>query len=212
MRWDDVVKWLAGIAGALAGLLGEWNVFLTVLAIMMVLDYVTGLIVAWRGKSPKSETGGVSSKVGFDGLIKKAFIMVVVLVATLLDTAIGNATHVFQMAAVMYYIANEGISILENTALMGVQYPKFVIKALETMREKNDGQAPEDRGNTVRDTGELADETSTFDNDSGIFADETDNSADDPGNSDDEAGDNIVNIYRRIYHREDKPPGEGDEM
>ena len=138
MSWDKVTKALAGAAGAIAGLLGEWNVLLTVLAIMMVLDYLTGLVVAWRGKSPKTETGGVSSRAGFDGLIRKAFIMVVVLVATLLDTAIGNQARVFQTAATTYYIANEGISILENTALMGVVYPAFVMRALETLRQKSD--------------------------------------------------------------------------
>ena len=146
MTWDKILKWLAGAAGAVAGLLGEWNVLLTILAIMMVLDYLTGLIVAWRGRSPKTETGGVSSKAGFDGLIRKGFIMVVVLVATLLDTAIGNAARVFQTAATTYYIANEGISILENTALMGVQYPAFVRKALEALREKADKEdKPPDR-------------------------------------------------------------------
>ena len=140
MTWERVVKTLAGIAGAIAGLLGEWNVLLTILAIMMLTDYVTGLVCAWRGRSPKTQGGGVSSRVGFDGLIRKAFIMVVVLVATLLDTAIGNTTRVFQTAATMYYIANEGISILENTSLMGVPYPAFVRNALENMREKNDSQ------------------------------------------------------------------------
>ena len=138
MSWDKVTKALAAAAGAIAGLLGEWNVLLTVLAIMMVLDYLTGLVVAWRGKSPKTETGGVASRAGFDGLIRKAFIMVVVLVATLLDTAIGNQARVFQTAATTYYIANEGISILENTALMGVVYPAFVMRALEALREKSD--------------------------------------------------------------------------
>ncbi len=138
MAWDRITKWLAGIAGAVAGLLGEWNVLLTILAIMMVLDYLTGLIVAWRGRSPKTEGGGVSSKAGFDGLIRKFFIMVVVLIATLLDTAVGSTARVFQTAATTYYIANEGISILENTALMGVHYPAFVRKALESLREKSD--------------------------------------------------------------------------
>ena len=138
MSWDKIAKVIAGAAGAVAGLLGEWNVMLTILGIFMLLDYVTGLIVAWRGRSPKSEGGGVSSRVGFDGLIKKFFIMVVVLVATLLDRVIGTSAAVFQTAATMYYIANEGISILENTALMGVVYPKFVMRALETMRETND--------------------------------------------------------------------------
>lgn len=138
MTWDNITKALAAAVGAAAGLLGEWNVALTCLAVLMVCDYVTGLIVAWRGKSPKTETGGVSSKAGFDGLIRKFFIMVVILVATLLDVAIGNSTRVFQTAATMYYIANEGISILENTALMGVRYPSFIVKALEALRDKSD--------------------------------------------------------------------------
>ena len=136
--WDRFVKGLAAVAGAVAGMLGEWNTLLTILALLMLIDYTTGLIVAWRGKSPKTESGGVSSRAGFDGLIRKFFIMVVVLVATLLDIAIGNSMYVFQTAATMYYIANEGISILENTALMGVKYPGFIIRALEAMRDKND--------------------------------------------------------------------------
>ena len=70
MRWDNITKAIAAAAGAVAGLLGEWNVLLTILAWFMGLDYLTGLIVAWRGRSPKSETGGVSSKAGFDGLIR----------------------------------------------------------------------------------------------------------------------------------------------
>lgn len=138
MRWDDFTKTLAGAVGALAGLMGPWNALMTVLALFMGIDYLTGLIVAWRGRSPKTETGGVSSRAGFDGLIRKAFILVVVLVATLLDAAIGNAARVFQTAATMYYIANEGISILENTALMGVKYPRFILRALEAIREQSD--------------------------------------------------------------------------
>lgn len=138
MTWDKIVKMLAGIAGAIAGMLGEWDVMLTVLACFMVIDYVTGVAVAWRKKSPKSENGGVSSKAGYDGLVKKFFICVMVLVAALLDTALGNTTHVFRLAAAMYYTANEGISILENTALMGVPYPSFILNALEAMREKGD--------------------------------------------------------------------------
>ena len=135
MTWDKITKALAAACGAVAGLLGEWSALLTVLALFMGIDYLTGLIVAWRGRSPKTETGGVSSRAGFDGLIRKFFIMVVVLVATLLDAAIGSAARVFQTAATMYYIANEGISILENTALMGVKYPAAVRNALEAMRE-----------------------------------------------------------------------------
>lgn len=210
MKWDDIAKTMAGIAGAIAGLLGEWNVLLTILAVMMVLDYATGVIVAWRGKSPKTKTGGVSSSVSFDGLIKKAFIMVVVLIATLLDTAIGNTTRVFQMAATMYYIANEGISVLENTALMGVVYPRFIMKALEAMREKNDSL---DHGNVVREAGEFSDKTGISDADSDNSADETGTFDNDSGISDDNtsafADDSDIAI-NHLLHRKDKPPGEGD--
>ena len=58
--------------------------------------------------------------------------------ATLLDRAIGNSASVFQTAATTYYIANEGISILENTSLMGVKYPAFILRALEALREQGD--------------------------------------------------------------------------
>ena len=138
MSWDKMTKLLAGAAGVAAGLLGRWDMSLNILAAMMAIDYLTGLLCAWRGRSPKTEGGGVSSRAGFDGLVKKAFIMVVVLVAALLDAAVGSESAVFQTAATLYYIANEGISILENTSLMGVPYPKFVRGALEALREKGD--------------------------------------------------------------------------
>lgn len=132
--WDRMTKIAAALAGAAAGLLGEWNVLLTVLAWMMVIDYLTGLICAWRGRSPKTEGGGVSSKAGFDGLARKGLIILIVLMATLLDRAIGSGSALFQTAAAGYYIANEGISILENSALMGVPYPKAIVDALEGLK------------------------------------------------------------------------------
>ena len=141
---EQIVKRGAAAIGAIAGLFGGWNELMTVLAVLMALDYATGLIAAWRGKSPKTDGGGVSSKAGFDGLIRKALIMAVVLLATLLDTAAGNSARVFQTAATTYYIANEGISILENTALMGVTYPKFVMNALEALKQKGDGNDRDD--------------------------------------------------------------------
>ena len=79
----------------------------------MGIDYASGLIVAACGRSPKTEAGGLSSKAGFVGLARKGFIMLIVLLATLLDRAVGNQAMVFQSAATCYYIANEGLSILE---------------------------------------------------------------------------------------------------
>ena len=144
MTWDKIIKFLAGVAGAIAGLFGEWTVTLTILVAVMMIDYITGWIVAWCGKSPKTESGGLSSKVGFVGIAKKGFIMLLVLLATLLDRAIGNEAMVFQSSLVFYYIANEGLSILENAALMGVKFPEKLRKALEALREKED--EPPDKG------------------------------------------------------------------
>lgn len=147
MIWNKITKGVFAVGGAIAGIFGGWNTMLTLLAMVMVLDYVSGLMVAWSGKSPKSETGGVSSRVGFIGLVKKAFILLVVLLATLIDRVIGNETMIFQTAAAFYYFANEGISILENAALLGVPFPAKIKGALEELRDEqtsvdksNDGE------------------------------------------------------------------------
>ena len=123
--WDKITKAAGAMIGAAAGLLGGWNVMLTVLAWMMCIDY---------GRSPKTEGGGVSSKAGFDGLARKGLMILIVLMATLLDRAVGSGNALFQTAACGYYIANEGISILENSALMGVPYPKAIAEALEQLQ------------------------------------------------------------------------------
>lgn len=135
---EKIVKWLFAVCGAVAGLYGEWNTALTILAIMMAVDYLTGIMVALSGRSPKTEGGGLSSKIGFIGLAKKGFIMLIVLVATLLDRAVGNTTMIFQTAAVFYYIANEGLSILENADLMGVPFPEFIRKRMEEIKEEKE--------------------------------------------------------------------------
>ena len=146
MSWDKIVKALAAVAGAIAGLFGQWNTMLTILVVVMAIDYISGWIVAACGRSPKTEGGGLSSKVGFVGIAKKAFIMLLILLATMLDRAIGNGTTVFQSSLVLYYIANEGLSILENAALLGVRFPDKLKRALETMREKEEEPPDEAEG------------------------------------------------------------------
>ena len=138
MTWDKILKVLAAVTGAICGLFGEWSTMLTILVVVMTTDYISGWIVAWCGKSPKTENGGLSSKIGFIGIAKKAFIMILVLLATLLDRVVGGDTAVFQSALVLYYIANEGLSILENAALLGVKFPAKIKRALETMQEQED--------------------------------------------------------------------------
>lgn len=141
--WDKVVKMLCAAAGAIAGIFGGWNTLLTLLACAMAMDYVSGLMVAMLGKSPKTDGGGIDSKVGFIGLAKKGFIIMIVLLATLLDGALGTDKLVFQTATVCYYIANEGISIIENAGLIGIPVPPIIQKAMEQLKQRGDGDTPE---------------------------------------------------------------------
>ncbi len=93
--WEKVVKVLAAIGGAIAGALGGWNWLMIVLLAVMVADYLSGVVVAWMGKSLKTEYGGLSSKVGAVGLAKKGLMMLVVLVSALLDRAVGDKVEYF---------------------------------------------------------------------------------------------------------------------
>lgn len=154
--WEKGIKLLAAGLGVIAGFFGEWSAALTILVVMMAVDYLTGVLLAVTGRSPKTEGGGLSSKVGFIGLAKKGFIMLIVLIATLLDKAIGNTAMVFQTATVFYYIANEGLSILENADLMDVPFPAFIRQRLETMREERD--KPPDAAGAPSDTGSAGDD------------------------------------------------------
>lgn len=136
---EKIIKITCAAAGAIAGFYGQWTTALKILLVMMTVDYISGVLVAVSGKSQKTEGGGLSSKIGFIGLAKKGFIMLIVVVATMLDRALGNEAMIFQTATVFYYIANEGLSILENADLIGIPFPAFIRKHLETMREsKND--------------------------------------------------------------------------
>ena len=141
--WDKIVKTMAAAAGAVVGWWAGLGVMPQVLAVVMVIDYITGLMCACKGVSTKTQSGHISSKAGFDGLIKKAEIILVVLLAVQIDTAIG--TNAIAAAAMCFYIANEGVSILENTALLGVPYPAALMNALETMKQKGEDKKDEEK-------------------------------------------------------------------
>lgn len=134
--WKHVLRVAGALGGAISGVLGGWDSLLAVLCGMMVADYISGVIVAAMGKSQKTEYGGLSSKVGWIGLAKKGMMMLVVLVATLLDNALGMEA-MCRDTACWFYVANEGISLIENLNLMGVPFPA---KIKEMLGEKADPQ------------------------------------------------------------------------
>jgi len=136
MSWDKILKTLAAIGGAIAGLFGGWDIMLKVLVVVMVIDYITGWIVAILGNSVKTETGHLDSNIAWKGLLKKGLALLVVLLGALLDKAVGQS--VFRNMIVWFYIANEGLSILENLALAGVPFPTGMKNLLEQMKSKSD--------------------------------------------------------------------------
>lgn len=125
------------IGGAVASAFGGWNAAMMTLIALMAVDYLTGLMVAGIfHKSPKSEGGALESKAGWKGLCRKGVTLLVVLVAAQLDRAIG--TQFIRDAAVIGYIANETLSIIENAGLMGVPVPAAVKKGIELLKKKED--------------------------------------------------------------------------
>lgn len=126
-----------GIVGAMfTSLFGGWNEAIAALLIFMAVDYITGLIVAGFFKnSDKTNSGGLSSAVGIKGLFRKGGMLLVVLVAYQLDRVIGS-TFV-RDTAVIAFIANETISIIENAGLMGVPIPRVIKKAIDVLKEKS---------------------------------------------------------------------------
>ena len=138
--WDKIVKALAAAGGAILSFFSGMPPLIWILLAIMTLDYITGILCGLMGKSPKTEHGGLSSSAAFRGILKKVLILIVVLVAALLDHAVTLGAGV-DFAAVtgatcLWFIASEGISIIENAAAMGVKIPAILRKALELMRDK----------------------------------------------------------------------------
>lgn len=142
--WDKAIKVAAAIAGAISGIFGGWDSLMTALLAFLIVDYLSGIIVAWMGKSLKTQCGGLSSKVGAVGLAKKGLMLMVVLIGALLDQAISVDGHMFRDAVCWFYMANEGISIMENLALAGVPFPDKLMRLLG-IREKTKAENERDK-------------------------------------------------------------------
>ena len=137
-----------GIAGSIvASLFGGWTASLTTLLIFMGIDYVSGLIVAGVfHKSPKTETGALESRAGLKGLIRKSTMLLFVLVAHRLDMAIG--ANYIRDAVCITFIANELISIVENTGLMGVPIPAIITNAIDILKKKSEEKSGKETTDT----------------------------------------------------------------
>lgn len=134
----DVLSTVGGLfGGVIAMTFGGWSEGLTTLLILMIVDYLSGLVVAGLFRaSPKTETGGLGSRAGWKGLARKVATLLIVMVAYRIDVALG--INYLMNAAVIGFILNELISLVENAGLMGIPMPKAITKAIDILTTKAD--------------------------------------------------------------------------
>ena len=128
----DAMKmtWTA-LGGALGAVLGGLDGFIMTLTIFVVVDYVTGVLVAITRHK-------LSSEIGFKGIAKKIAIFCLVAVASLIDANIIKEGNAIRMSVIFFYISNEGISILENVSSLGLPVPNKLKAVLEQLKEEEE--------------------------------------------------------------------------
>lgn len=110
--------------------LGGLDIALKSLLIMIIIDYLTGVLSAIYNKK-------VNSKIGFKGIIKKFSYLFIIALSVIIDNVLGQ-TGTIRTLVIYFFVANDGISILENVAEMGVPLPQKLIDTLEQLKKKGD--------------------------------------------------------------------------
>lgn len=130
---ENVLTWIkaafALLGGAITAFLGGWDLALQVLVLFVVLDYLVGLIAAWTEKA-------LDSRIGFRGIAKKILLFVPIAICYALDQVLGQ--EILRSLAIFFYIANEGLSIIENLGRAGVPVPDALGDALKQMKQKGE--------------------------------------------------------------------------
>ena len=159
---EKITQALAALGGAIVSFFCGIPPIMWVLVAVMSLDFATGLMCGVMGVSEKTEHGHLASSEAFKGLMKKVVIIIVVLLAALLDRAVALGAGI-EFAAVtggtcLWFIASEGISILENVVRMGIKVPSSLTKILELMKTKSEGAGAPPSGSDTQGTGSAPDQ------------------------------------------------------
>ena len=127
--WHGIQVVLAAIGGWIGWALGGLDGFLYALMAFIVVDYITGFMCAIIDKR-------LSSNIGFRGIFKKLMILVLVGIGNILDVYIIGTGGAIRTMVIVFYISNEGISILENTVRIGLPIPEGLKRILLQLRER----------------------------------------------------------------------------
>ncbi|MDU1476696.1 MAG: phage holin family protein [Clostridium perfringens] len=109
-------------------LLGAWDTPLVILIVLMALDYITGITKGYVNKD-------LSSNIGLKGIARKGVVFTILIVAVMLDRLLNTGNWIFRTLVCYFYIANEGISIIENASELGVPVPSKLKNALIQLKE-----------------------------------------------------------------------------
>lgn len=132
--WNTIQLIFAAIGGWLGYFLGSCDGLLVALVVFAAVDYITGVMCAVADKK-------LSSEVGFKGIRRKVLIFLLVGIANILDVQVIGTGSVLRTAVIFFYISNEGVSLLENAAHLGLPIPeqmKAVLEQLHDRAEKGD--------------------------------------------------------------------------
>lgn len=127
--WKTLQTLFTALGGAIGYFIGGLDGLMIALIIFVVMDYITGIMCAIVKHK-------LSSEIGFKGIFKKVVIFSLVGVANILDTHVIGTGSMLRSAIIFFYLSNEGVSILENVAELGIPIPKQIIKVLEQLRKK----------------------------------------------------------------------------
>lgn len=129
--WNTIQLIFTGVGGWLGYFLGGWDGLLYALVAFVVVDYVTGVMCAINDKT-------LSSTVGFKGICRKVLIFLLVGIAQILDVNVIGTGSVLRTAVIFFYISNEGVSLLENAAHLGLPVPEKIKNVLQQLHDRSE--------------------------------------------------------------------------
>lgn len=131
--WNTIQLIFTAIGGWLGYFLGGNDGLLYALVAFVVIDYITGVMCAINDKT-------LSSEVGFRGICRKVLIFLLVGIANILDVQVIGTGSVLRTAVIFFYISNEGVSLLENAAHLGLPVPEKIKTVLEQLHDRSESE------------------------------------------------------------------------
>lgn len=128
--WNTIQRIVAGVGGWLGYFLGGCDGLLYALIAFVVIDYITGVMCAISNHT-------LSSEVGFKGICRKVLIFLLVGIANILDIHVIGSGSALRTAVIFFYISNEGVSLLENAAHLGLPIPEKIKVVLEQLHDRS---------------------------------------------------------------------------